>query len=592
MRHQRGRDGQRDEHGERALPRPRRGQHGRAPRPRRPRPPPPTAGWVPATSAAQRAARGRGHRPRGRPAPRRPGPPSTATTTADRTRRSANASPCTSDRHDHGRDAERSGRPVAHHRQRALRRPVAAEPVGGVGKPVDVQAAGGEQQDRHREHAGERVARAERVRADPQSPRRPARRARRRPRAARSARRGRTAARAAHRQHRRRTRMRLRANGSRAESDTAPRRTWPSTPAWPPRRARSAARPRRRCPRRVASAGRRSVRVPAAAAPACARVRWSGVRPATTARAPGASRSATSAAAVTTTPSSSTGVRRTAAWAQKPAIAARSAPPQTRSSATGSAESRARPVQRVADRGGLAGPAGVVDPGAPADHGNRLGVGQRGDQCRCGRGVSDAHVAGDQQVGAGVDLLVGDPAARLDCGLRPRRRSARPRRRCCRCSRRTLCAPIDGDSGSSASTAMSTTRTVAPARLGQHVDRRAAGVEVGHHLRGHLGGKRRHAGGGDAVVAGEHHHARPLELPWRAHALARRHPDRQLLEPAQRAGRLGQRVLAGPGRAPRRPSGRGGVIVGKSVTIRLPSRSPAVRPPPAPRGRTARPAAD
>jgi hypothetical protein len=29
--------------------------------------------------------------------------------------------------------------------------------------------------------------------------------------------------------------------------------------------------------------------------------------------------------------------------------------------------------------------------------------------------------------------------------------------------RRTLCAPIDGDSGSAASTAMSTTRTLAPA---------------------------------------------------------------------------------------------------------------------------------
>ena len=54
------------------------------------------------------------------------------------------------------------------------------------------------------------------------------------------------------------------------------------------------------------------------------------------ARAPGAMRSATSAAAVTTTPSSSSGVRRTADWAQKPAIAARSAPPQAARSATGS----------------------------------------------------------------------------------------------------------------------------------------------------------------------------------------------------------------------------------------------------------------
>ena len=101
--------------------------------------------------------------------------------------------------------------------------------------------------------------------------------------------------------------------------------------------------------------------------------------------------------------------------------------------------------------------------------------------------------------------------------------------------------------------------------LGQHVDRRAAGVEVGDHLRGDLRRVGGHPGPGDAVVTGEHHHPRALELPRRALALARRDPHRQVLEPAQRAGRLGQRVLAGAG-------GRGGAphraatIGGKSIT--------------------------
>ena len=273
-----------------------------------------------------------------------------------------------------------------------------------------------------------------------------------------------------------------------------PRRTWPSTPGWPPRPAAPAARPPRRCPRRGACRGRRSARAPAAAsASVCAGSvdRWPACHHC---RAPGASRSATSAAAVTTTPSSSSGVRRTAACAQKPAIAARSAPPQTRSRPSGSAMTTAGPVQRVADGRGLARPARVVDTGAAADHRDRLGVGQRGDQSRCGRGVSDAHVAGDQQVGAARR----PPRRRcrrpgLDRRPAPRRRSARPRRRCCRCPGAPCARRSTRESGSS-----DVDRDVghphARARdLGQHVDRGAAGVEVGDHLRGDLGGKRRHA---------------------------------------------------------------------------------------------------
>ncbi len=67
-------------------------------------------------------------------------------------------------------------------------------------------------------------------------------------------------------------------------------------------------------------------------------------------RAPGASSSATTAAAPTTTPSSTTGVRRTAACAKNPAIAARSAPPPVASNAIGSLITRRarRSASRIA----------------------------------------------------------------------------------------------------------------------------------------------------------------------------------------------------------------------------------------------------
>ena len=81
--------------------------------------------------------------------------------------------------------------------------------------------------------------------------------------------------------------------------------------------------------------------------------------------------------------------------------------------------------------------------------------------------------------------------------------------------RRTLCAPIDGGQrlgGVDRDVDDPHGRT---REVGQHVDRGAAGVEVRHHLRGHLGGICGHARGGHTVVAGEHDHPRALELPWR-----------------------------------------------------------------------------
>ena len=83
--------------------------------------------------------------------------------------------------------------------------------------------------------------------------------------------------------------------------------------------------------------------------------------------------------------------------------------------------------------------------------------------------------------------------------------------------------------------------------LGQRVDRRAARVDVGHHLGGDLGREGRYPRPGHAVVTGEHHDPRALELRWWTMPLARRHPDRQIFEPAQGAAGLGQGVLAGAG---------------------------------------------
>ena len=118
-------------------------------------------------------------------------------------------------------------------------------------------------------------------------------------------------------------------------STPRPDRTSPSRPVQPPRHAPPAAPPLPRCPHRGAGRGRSGLQAQLRQGQP---VRWFGERcPAChQARAPGAIRSASSAAAVTTNPSSSNVCARTAAWAQKPAIAARSAPPQATSSASGS----------------------------------------------------------------------------------------------------------------------------------------------------------------------------------------------------------------------------------------------------------------
>ena len=75
------------------------------------------------------------------------------------------------------------------------------------------------------------------------------------------------------------------------------------------------------------------------------------------------------------------------------------------------------------------------------------------------------------------------------------------------------------------------------------VDGGAAGGEIRHHLRGDLGRIGGNAARGDAVIAGEDQDLDLVE-PRRRVALPVREPGDELLEPAEAARRLGQRVLA------------------------------------------------
>ena len=192
-------------------------------------------------------------------------------------------------------------------------------------------------------------------------------------------------------------------------------------------------------------------------------------------------------------PSSSSGVRRTAACAQKAGHRrqVRAAAAAQQCDRVGQHLPGAK--QRIAHRGGLARPARVVDSGPETDHGNGLGVRQRRHQRPLPR------------------WCFRFPCRRRSAGRRrrrpPRRRSAcpprwprvasscgraRPRRRYRRC-------PAAPCARRSARQRVRIHRQVRdPHRragdAGQRVDRRAAGVDVGDHLGGHFRRVGRHPG--------------------------------------------------------------------------------------------------
>ena len=100
------------------------------------------------------------------------------------------------------------------------------------------------------------------------------------------------------------------------------------------------------------------------------------------------------------------------------------------------------------------------------------------------------------------------------------------------------------------------TRELGAGGAGELVDGGAAGGEIRHHLRGHLGGIGGHALRGHAVIAGEDEDLDLVE-PRRRVALPVREPGGELFQPAEAARRLGQRVLAlGDGGARRRMPAR------------------------------------
>ena len=188
----------------------------------------------------------------------------------------------------------------------------------------------------------------------------------------------------------------------------------------------------------------------------------------------------------------------------KPASAAISSPPSAASASSGPAAiastCRSSARSMTAD---LAGERGVVDAGAPAgDLGGRP-AGERGDEGGGRCGVADAHLAGDEAAGAVRHEHRRHLGADVERGRRLRRRSWPGPRRGWR-SRPPPCAPSSpGCSSRGAATPDVDDQHAGAVLPGQHVDGRAAGAEVGHHLGGDLLGPRRHALGDDAVVAGE-----------------------------------------------------------------------------------------
>ena len=522
-------------------------------RPARPAGPPATPRRQHQANPARPVAAGQRRRPRPRPA-------------AVGAASAASAAACTPSTTTSVTTANAPDPAVAHHGQRPLRRAVAAQPVGGVGQPVDVHAAGGERQEPDGEQPGDRrgtpsaaspTSSAARGRAQ-QRARRPAPSGARRRGApdvgAPATRTGSTvsqlSARAARQLTPPRARSRRSAVGcvavsasSRAaicSSGTAATAPVPSPSRMPQveqRRQLEVLGGERHAPAR-ASAG------PAATSP----------------RAPGASSSATSAAAPATSPSSSTGVRRTAACSAEPGergeVGAAGDPQQGERVAG----VRPGPAQGVADRGGLAHPAGVVDPAARA-RSTATGSAPVSAATSTEAGVvaPTPSAAGHQQVGAGVDLLVGqrpadgeralglvlgervlpvDPAA---AGADPVARSA---------ARRWPASVVERRRRRPAPTPRPRGRARRPARCarGPPATWRAVIAD----------GCAETPAAAMPWSAATTHHPRPGRRPRRADALRRGEPAR----PARRAGRARRRApparRAGrPRRGGRRRPGRG-----------------------------------
>ena len=191
----------------------------------------------------------------------------------------------------------------------------------------------------------------------------------------------------------------------------------------------------------------------------------------------------------------------------------------------------------------------VVDARAAPGPVFRRAAVKRVGQCRRRGGVADAHLARHQQV-RNARRPPAQPAASA---------SAKPAA--------SIAGPVV-KSTVGLSSAIATTSSRAPASSGQLVDRRAARLEIRHHLHRDVGGKRADAAGGHAVISGEHRDLGRGDPRLRV-AAPGAIPDREILQPPERARRLGQLRVARLSRAAR------GVVRGGSARQRASANSVA-----------------
>ena len=209
------------------------------------------------------------------------------------------------------------------------------------------------------------------------------------------------------------------------------------------------------------------------------------------------------------------------------------------------AAERGEHVEAIAARiGGETGGDGRVLPreasvvhARPAS-GPALSPEERGGDGRGGGRVADPHFPGHEKVRRRIDRSPAGRERRAHLGVRHGGAPGEIRRRAVEVER------VDLHPG--------------PGEIGEPVDRRPARLEVADHLRRHLGREGTDALRRDAVVAGEDQHLRRVERGPRI-ANPARIPDRQLLQPAERARRLGQLPVTCLGRVPRGRIGAGQV---------------------------------
>ena len=181
-----------------------------------------------------------------------------------------------------------------------------------------------------------------------------------------------------------------------------------------------------------------------------------------------------------------------------------------------------------------------VDPGAASDDRHRLEAGDRSDEHRRRRRVADTEIARDKQVGARIDLLVGDTAPGGDSGERLfLGERVLAVERAAGAADLVAAGVFGGRSGDGHVGDLYRCAVLAC----ENRNPGAAGEYIFDHLRGDLGREGRHPVGGNTVIAGEDDDGCVRQRRWRNLAAARRVPDGEVFEPAERTGGLREHCL-------------------------------------------------